>query len=151
MGRGCRPTPALRSSNLMNVSKTAHGISLEGSSTRVLPCAVLEPFMRLDNLEVVQPTPFQVHPYIPTSLFAAPDALGLQFCVSSHPGHPTCVKSLRSFYTGLYPQSCRAGKAPCARLRQLSYRTQSVLKVVLQKSISTQIRQLIPYVRNSEG
>ena len=31
------------------------------------------------------------------------------------------------------------------------YRTQSVYEVVLQKSIPTQIRQLIFYIRNSEG
>ena len=33
----------------------------------------------------------------------------------------------------------------------IAYRTESVYKVVLQKSIPTQIRQLILYVSNNEG
>ena len=42
------------------------------------------------------------------------------------------------------------GCAPYAHVQD-SYLTQSVFTVVLQKSIPTQIRQLVLYMSNSEG
>ena len=58
--------------------------------------------------------------------------------------------SLKYEPAGCWLLARRLFRGAVAVLDYCSYLTQSVFKFVLQKSIPTQIRQLILYIRNSE-
>ena len=64
--------------------------------------------------------------------------------------HSLFVGRKENAFSGYLAQAVGgAGSASCARF--VSYLTQSVFKVVLQKSIPTQMRQLTLYTGNSGG